>query len=466
MANERLSGRTVQRLLILAVALGAGAACAAVAGLAGAGMTSTRFIASSPPMQATHLPPLLRMPDEPVDLRYDVYCVPFESTRPDEPCAASGSTFVRKGTTGPFYELPLTEDRSAGEGRFRVVVPSAVARARDDVSYYTVFRGSNGDEVMLPDAGPAAPQLSLAMARPVEIALGAHRFGRTLPATARVAEARWGDDPDEVGIEPGADSVPLGGASFDVGADGIVHLLDEAHRRVLRWRRGGTRPEATSLAVNGTIADLAVADDGTMHVLESTANDERGPLLRSFRRDGQAISAAAVGEGASQVRIGPDGSTVVHRPASGHWLSASRGGQPLPPSVRAASGRPGRPTKSGSEVVVLRHETEIRIALVPDHGRTRSWRITSATPLAEVQLAEPLGSGVVVVARVYTASEDEFAVLVLDDRGLVSSSAVASPEWAEAAPLARFRVAGPSLYRLGSTAETVFVDRFDLQVPR
>ena len=80
-----------------------------------------------------------------------------------------------------------------------------------------------------------------------------------------------------------------------------------------------------------------------------------------------------------------------------------------------------------------------------------------------IQLAEPVGDSLVVVTRAYSEREHEFLVLVLDDRGLVSRFALAPADWAETAPLSRFRVVGSSLYRLGSSSEGVFVDRYDLQ---
>jgi hypothetical protein len=83
-----------------------------------------------------------------------------------------------------------------------------------------------------------------------------------------------------------------------------------------------------------------------------------------------------------------------------------------------------------------------------------------------VQLAEPHGSRLVVVAKTYTDDRSEYLVLVLDRSGVMSSFAVESLEWAESAPLARFRLAGSSLYRLGSTRAGLFVDRFDLEVSR
>ncbi len=92
-----------------------------------------------------------------------------------------------------------------------------------------------------------------------------------------------------------------------------------------------------------------------------------------------------------------------------------------------------------------------------------SWRITSDTPLAEVQLAEAVGKRLVLVARTFTDSADEFVVLVLDRHGLVQRLSTPSDEWAEAAPLGRFRITGNKLYRLGSNASGAFVDRYDLE---
>ena len=96
----------------------------------------------------------------------------------------------------------------------------------------------------------------------------------------------------------------------------------------------------------------------------------------------------------------------------------------------------------------------------------RSWRITSVTPLGEVQLAEPYGDRLVVVMKTYTDDRSDYAVLVLDRAGVAAEFAVEPLEWAESAPLARFRLAGSSLYRLGSTRTGLFVDRVDLEVAR
>ncbi len=128
------------------------------------------------------------------------------------------------------------------------------------------------------------------------------------------------------------------------------------------------------------------------------------------------------------------------------------------------AGRPGRALPKGGEIVVLRHNAEIRVLATDADGVRRSWRVTSATPVAEVQLAEPLGKRLLLVIRVYTDVSDEFVALVLGPNGLVREMSIASADWAETAPLSRFRLVGSSLYQLGSTSTGAFVDRYDLGV--
>ena len=131
------------------------------------------------------------------------------------------------------------------------------------------------------------------------------------------------------------------------------------------------------------------------------------------------------------------------------------------------SGRAGRRLADGSEVVVLRTGTgELRLAHVVGDDVRAAWRILSETPLGEVQLAEPTGKRLLVVVKTYTDAADEFVALILDAHGLVRQFAIPSAEWAAAAPLARFRLAGSSLYQLGSTPDGAFVDRYDMEVTR
>jgi hypothetical protein len=157
----------------------------------------------------------------------------------------------------------------------------------------------------------------------------------------------------------------------------------------------------------------------------------------------------------------------VQQEPSEQWMPVRRGRTLLARAAQAREGHPGRTLADGRELVVDRvGVAEARVAEVAGGRVKRAWRITSATPLGEVQLAEPLGSRVLVVLRPYTETQDEFLVLVLGDRGVERSFSVDSADWAETAPLARFRLAGSSLYRLGSTPSGMHVDRFDLEVNR
>jgi hypothetical protein len=414
-------------------------------------------------LEATHLPPLLTAPGERVELRYDAICVGIE-TEVDAPCDVDGAVFVRAGSAGPYREIALRDDAGSPEGRLAAAVPPEIVHALRGFSYYAVLRDrAGGWSITIPTGGASAPQRSYPLGRAVEVALGAHAFGRGRSTGARVAEAGWGSGPSEAGLEQGRNLPPLGGSSFDVGADGSVSVLDEANKRVLRWQRGQSAPRSVPIEINGTLADMSVAEDGGIYVLESTERDGQAPLLREFASDGALQGAVEVPERASQVRLGDEG-PVVLQSLSGQWRSAGDDGRLVAPSTQKSTGRAGRPLRGGGEVVVLRHDNEIRIALVGSLDVRKAWRIRSDTSLAEVQLAEPLGKGIVVVARVYSDTEDEFVVLRLDERGVADRFAVKSSDWAETAPLSRFRLVGPSLYQLGSTPAGLFVDRFDLEV--
>ena len=190
-------------------------------------------------------------------------------------------------------------------------------------------------------------------------------------------------------------------------------------------------------------------------------------MLRSFRHDGTAKWAEPLSDRTwAKLEVGPDGPVVQQQPSE-QWLPVAAGGIPLDRKAQAQRGRPGRPLAHGRELVVQRVGAgELRLAELAGNAITRAWRVRSATPLGEVQLATSLGSRIVTVVKTYTDARDEFLVLVLGRAGLAGRFAVAPAHWAESAPLARFRLGGSSLYQLGSSPAGAFVDRFDLEVSR
>jgi hypothetical protein len=467
MANEEVwrNGRRIAYRGLTIVACLTTGAFTGLASVVLVGAAVVHRLDATPPepaIEATHLPPLLTAPNERVELRYDVYCILPDDAQLDSPCEASGTAFVRSDDTGVFRPHPLQVDRTATEGRLFTRVPDSIAHSRTGFSYYATLRSTaSGATVTLPAGGASAPHRSLPLQRSVIVRLGAHRFGSVRIPDRRIAEAAWGNGTDEAGLEQGRNLPPIGGSSFDVDRSGTVYVLDEANRRLLRWSNGARTPLSVPLSINGTLADLAVGRDGTIYVLETTKGRDRAPVLRVFGPDGVGRGASEMSERVSQIRIGPSGPMVLQQP-SGQWITAAEG-RSAGESTQSTSGRAGRPLPDGSEVVILRRGNEIRAALVGPEGGRRSWRVTSETSLAEVQLAEPIGSGLLIVARVYTDERAEFLALVLDQNGLAQGFSLDSADWAETAPLSRFRLVGSSLYRLGSTPAGLFVDRFDLR---
>jgi hypothetical protein len=414
---------------------------------------------------ATHLPTLLRISPEPVQLSYDVHCATSSDETGEAGCDIGGTLFVRAGGAGSFTPLPLERRSRDGLRQLTAVVPDAYVGSTRGFEYYAVFEAPElGRRLVLPEGGPDAPHVSRRLEGSVEIDLGRHAFGQVRRSGVRVAAASWGDGPADVGLEAGRNLAPIGASAFDVDSRGNVLVLDQVHRRVLRFDRGAARPAEIRVSVNGTLADLVAADDGSLYVLETTAPPGRNSIVRRFDDRGRELEAIETAERApSQIELGAQGPVVLGS-TSHHWLPVMVGGTPATPAEQAARGRAGRRFRSGVEVVVFRHENEVRVALVSGEKVTRSWQLSSDTSLAEVQLAEPAGQRLVLVVRVHDEARDEFAVLILGRRGLVDHFALDTADWAETAPLGRFRLVGRSLYQLGSTPSGAFVDRFDLEV--
>jgi hypothetical protein len=461
--RRSLDVRTVRIASLLGVLAGGAVGVVATA-LTG---TAVAQHVPAPPqavLEATHLPPLLTLPGEPVRLSYDAHCIPAGVEDPEWSCDASGTVYVRAAGGTTFSPIPLRSQQSNGQRQLTTVVPPALTSGSGGFEYYAQIRSpATGGSLTTPAGGAEAPHRSLLMSDAVDVSLGAHRFGSTTLGD-RVASAPWGDGPYDAGLEQGKNIGAIGASAFDVERSGTVLLLDEAHRRLLRWGRGTKTPTRVPLSVDGRLADMIAGDDGSIYVLETVARLGRRPLVRRFDEYGRDLDAVETAERTpSQIRLGPAGPVVLQQP-SGQWLPVATGGSPLAPERQPRAGSNGRPLRGGGEVVVLRLGNEVRAAVIVN-GRVRSaWRITSQTPLGEVQLAQPLGKRLVLVVRLYSESSAEFAVLVLDQQGLARELALDTADWAETAPLGRFRLVDGSLYQLGSDAQQAFVDRFDMEV--
>jgi hypothetical protein len=448
--------------------LAGGAAGIAAGVIGGIGLTSLSAagpttLGAAIAVEGGHVPPVLTMPGETSRLRYAIVCRPRDDGRP---CQGSGEVYVRAGQSGPFQQLPLIRGEDSRDGRYFVEVPQSIAASERGFSYYAVLRDdSTGDTVTIPSGGAAAPQRSLPLRQAVQIELGSHAFGHARRPDGRPVAAGWGSGVGEAGLAGSRELGFVGPSAFDVDAAGEVSLLDQVNARTERWSRG--RVEATALAVTGGLADFAVEPDGSLDVLEPPDRIDRAPVLRSFRSDGSKKWAQELADRTwAKLAVGPGGPVVQQQPSE-QWRPLADHGRALDRGAQAAHGQTGRPLAHGRELVVERRgSAEIRLAEVAGDAVVRGWRIVASTPLGEVQLAEPFGSRIVVVVKTYDDERSEDLVLVLDRDGLVQRFSVEPHEWAEAAPLARFRLGGSSLYQLGSEPAGAFVDRYDLEVQR
>lgn len=440
--------------------LAGGAAGIAAGVIGGVVLTSvsaagpTPFGGVPPLIDATHVPTVLTVPGEPVRLRYGLVCTP----RADGlPCDGSGTVYLRAGQTGAFRPYALQRGDESEEGRYYLDVPPDVAGSRDGFSYYAVLRDDMTDAFFaVPSGGADAPQVSLPLRRAISVQLGAHVFGATKPPDERVAAAAWGSGAQEVGLAGSRELGFEGPSSFDVEPDGTVDVLDSVNGRIQRWTRGGR--ESVPLDGEAQLADLAAEPDGSFDVLDED------DTLRSYRQDGSRKWAQKLADRTwAKLAHGPE---VLQQPSE-QWMPVAAGPAPLTRAEQRRGAHAAKHVANGHGLLVDRvGERELRVALEHGNAPLRGWRVTSETPLGEVQLAEAHGNGVLVVTRAYNEDRDEFVVLLLDAHGLVQTFSVASDSWTETAPLARFRLAHGALYRFRTTQSGAVVDRFDLEVPQ
>ncbi len=471
MVNFSARGRTRRRMFWSAVGIVAGLAVAAslpaITGTAGAG--KHRIATADQFLKATYFPIKLRAPGDPQEVRYDISCLPPDGDAEGTGVCDGGGTVYFRSSANVSASVPLQLDPNAQVGRYVAAVPSGIWNA-PWFSYYAVIRdNTTGRSIVVPQGGSSAPQLSFSM-NGSTIDLGSHVFGSTRPAVARVASAGWGGGAGQVGLEDGID-MPAGGASFDVDGAGNVYLLDEANSRLLRFDGGGAPEHIPLPGLAGVRGDLRVSDaSGTAYVLEMPNAAQSQPLLRAYTLQGGVLGSSAVADAAAaQVRLSGSTAYVSEYP-SGMWAPVlqSNGRVAVDASSQLARAFPGAPTADGN-VVVLSMGNEIRIGTYGPNGATyqlSSVRVTSATPVADIQLAQKLPSGrLVVVFSVYSDTDHEYEVAVIDPAGtLADQFALPASEWAQSMPLSRFRLVGSSLYELGSTDAGVFVDRYDLGV--
>jgi hypothetical protein len=398
-----------------------------------------------------HTPALLARAGKPVELSYDVVCGALKD-EPESHCSPSGSVFVRPVGDSTFARLPLERE---ADGLLSGVVPASDAAAGFD--YYVVMDNGRGRTAMLPEAGAQAPQHVWALKDWATVDVGSARFGRTRAPSSVVRGFAWGRGDSAIGLDSGREQSRIGPSAFDVAPDGSIVLLDQVNHRLVALRRGA-RPAHVPIEFGGGEGDLAVGDDGTVYVLDSTAK----PQVRAFTPTGTPIATTRLGEPtADMVRVGPGG-PLVHAYPSEMWLPTGSGRPPFAPERQLAAAQAARGVPGGVGVVVHASPAEVKLALVRGERVEHAWVLHGETSFGEVQLAEPYGNGMLVVVRLWDEKHAEFRVLRLAPEGLVESFDVAPAEWAESASLSRFRLHGSTLYQLRSDPSGIEIAKFEI----
>src|SRR6185437_8176305 len=322
----------------------------------------------------SHVPPLLRLPGEATRLRYGLACAPREDGLP---CDGAGTVYIRPGTFGAFRAYPLERGADSSDGRYFVDVRAPVASSAEGFSYYAVLRDrATGATATIPAGGEHAPQVSFPIRDPLTVTLGLHTFGEVRTPAARAASASWGSGASDVGLAGSRELGFTGPSAFDVEPDGTVDLLDSVNGRIIRLGHG-TR-QLVAVSGDMRLADFAAEPDGSFDVLDLHGE------LRRFRHDGTPAWTQRLAD-RTWVKLGR-GATVLQEPSE-QWMPLAEGGSPLARSEQARAAHADKPLQSGRGVLVERIGTdELRIAEVRGHSPLRSWRITSETPLGEVQL--------------------------------------------------------------------------------
>jgi hypothetical protein len=457
----------------IALGVGLAAVLAVVTALlvlaGGAGAGKRRVAVADQFLKAISAPIKLRAPGDPPEIRFDISCLPPDGNAEGPGMCDGGGTVYFRSSGNVTASAPLQVDPSAQVGRYVASVPAAIWAAPWFTYYAVVTDNSTGRAILVPPGGSTAPQMSFAMGGGT-IDLGAHVFGAVRLSSARVAGATWGSGDGQVGLEDGVDQ-PTGASSFDVDSSGDVYLLDEANGRMIEFGGAGSPTAIPLPGLAGVKGDLRVSDaSATAYVLEVGNAVSPKPVLRSYTLQGGPLSTSTVADSAAaQVRLLGTTAYVSEYPSS-MWAPVlqANGTLPVDPSGQFSHALAGAPTPAGN-VVVLAVGNDVRVAAYAPNGptyRLSSVRITSSTPVADVQLAQTLPSGrLLVVFSVYTDTDHEYEAVVVDSAGsLVDRFSLPAADWAQSMPLSRFRLVGSSLYELGTTEQGAFVDRYDLEV--
>ena len=118
-----------------------GVAIGITAGLASITLAAADRVEPAHPVvfDATHLPPLLTISGEPVELAYDVHCASGDDAEAEAGCDVRGAVFVRSAGPGRYERHELEIRMADGSRQLVARVPDELAGQPDGFEYYAVI---------------------------------------------------------------------------------------------------------------------------------------------------------------------------------------------------------------------------------------------------------------------------------------------------------------------------------------
>jgi hypothetical protein len=354
--------------------------------------------------------------------------------------------------------------RADGNG-YRFAVPGGLV-ANEGLSYWLEF-GIEGDTVVrFPEGGAATPFRVVTTAGLREV-VWPGPFDWTSPTTSSgvVARLSYGNGPSQVGRIGGVgDEQPLGPSSFDVAADGAIHVADWVHERVLVLSSRGEYRRAVPLPMRRTV-DIAVGAGDELAVTTLGL----GATAFELGSDGRVIGRYRVEAGvAERIALTPGGPHVWVGPAQ--WAPVrSRPGVALPAEAQARALASAVPGRDGA-VALSQDLPGGRVAFVwarPDGSRGGAvLRLPAGAQPGVDYFVRGLPDGGAIAARGLWSEAGEAVGLLrfAPDGSLVRAELIAPPsrEMDATASTVRFR-APDEVLAVYAEANGIRIERFEVK---
>jgi hypothetical protein len=443
--------RLVVAGLAAGLAIGAAVGATSLTGASSGGPSGARPV-------VLHVARVLADAGADLELTAGLYCPRTEG----EACAvASATAHVLSSGSGGWTDVA---GEAEGNG-YRFGVPGGLV-PEDGLSYWLEFGIEGGGAVRFPDGGAATPFRVVTTAGLREVIWpGGFEWSAIRSADGVIARLAYGDGAGQVGRVGGVgDEQPLGPSSFDVAADGSIHIADWVHERVLVLTpRGGYR-RAMPLPVKRPV-DIAVGARGDLAVTTLGL----GATAFELGADGRVTGRYQVETGvAERIALTPGGPHVWVGPAQ--WAPVrSRPGVALPAEAQTRALTSAVPGRDGT-VALSQDLPGDRVAFVwarPDGSRAGAvLRLPSGAQPGVDYFVRGLPDGGAVAARGLWSERGEAVALLrfAADGSLVAAELIAPPsrEMDAAASAVRFR-APDEVLAVYADAHGIRIERFEVK---